>query len=158
MRPPPPPPSASAAIVSFKAVLVEYESFRNGNSKMRIGQIITLVADRKFGFIRSEHFREDVFFHFTTLQGLNPKRLRIGQDVEFEIDELLRINKQQLEATIVQEPAKPLSHTLQEETVPGFKAAHHPKARRRKPSWKRKPDEPASDETPPAPPSHTPTP
>jgi len=139
-------------------VLVEYESFRNGNSKMRIGQIITLVADRKFGFIRSEHFREDVFFHFTTLQGLNPKRLRIGQDVEFEIDELLRINKQQLEATIVQEPAKPLSHTLQEETVPGFKAAHHPKARRRKPSWKRKPDEPASDETPPAPPSHTPTP
>lgn len=104
---------------------------------MRIGQIITLVADRKFGFIRSEHFREDVFFHFTTLQGLNPKRLRIGQDVEFEIDELLRINKQKLEAILVQEPTKPLSHTLQEETVPGFKAAHHPKARRKKPSWKR---------------------
>ena len=61
---------------------------------MRIGQIITVIADRKFGFIRSEHFRDDVFFHFSTLENLNPKWLRIGQDVEFEIDELLRINKQ----------------------------------------------------------------
>jgi cold shock CspA family protein len=112
---------------------------------MRIGQIITVVTDRKFGFIRSEHFREDVFFHFTTLQGLNPKRLRIGQDVEFEIDELLRINKQKLEAILVQEPTKPLSHTLQEETVPGFKAAHHPKARRKKPSWKRGSSDKPSD-------------
>jgi cold shock CspA family protein len=120
---------------------------------MRIGQIITLVADRKFGFIRTEHFREDVFFHFSTLQGLNPKRLRIGQDVEFEIDELLRINKQQLEATIVQEPAKPLSHTLQEESVPEFRAAHHPKARRRKPTWKRKSSESPSNESETPPPS-----
>jgi cold shock CspA family protein len=103
---------------------------------MRIGQIITVVSDRKFGFIRTEHFREDVFFHFSSLSGLNPKRLRIGQDVEFEIDELLRINKQQLEATIVQEPTRPLSHKLEEETVPEFKPAHHPKARRRKPTWK----------------------
>jgi cold shock CspA family protein len=112
---------------------------------MRIGQIITLVADRKFGFIRSEHFREDVFFHYTTLEGLNPKRLRIGQDVEFEIDELLRINKQKLEALLVREPAKPLSHTLQEESVPGFKAAHHPKARRKKPTWKRVDPESSTD-------------
>lgn len=112
---------------------------------MRIGQIITLVADRKFGFIRSEHFREDVFFHYTTLEGLNPKRLRIGQDVEFEIDELLRINKQKLEAVLVREPAKPLSHTLQEESVPGFKAAHHPKARRKKPTWKRNDPESSAD-------------
>lgn len=103
---------------------------------MRIGQVITVVADRKFGFIRSEHFREDVFFHFSCLQGLNPKRLRIGQDVEFEIDELLRINKQKLEAILVQEPAKPLSHRLEEEMMPGMKAAHHPKARRKKPTWR----------------------
>ncbi|MCU0707530.1 MAG: cold shock domain-containing protein [Pirellula sp.] len=127
---------------------------------MRIGQIITVVSDRKFGFIRSEHFREDVFFHFSSLQGLNPKRLRIGQDVEFEIDELLRINKQQLEATLVQEPAKPLTHTLEEETVPGFKAAHHPKARRKKPSWKRNPKAESQDENtdPPPEPQSQPNP
>jgi cold shock CspA family protein len=103
---------------------------------MRIGQIITLVADRKFGFIHTEHFRDDVFFHFSSVQGMNPKSLRIGQDVEFEIDELMRINQQRLEATIVQSPSRPLSYKLEEERMPEFKAAHHPKARRRRPTWK----------------------
>jgi hypothetical protein len=73
--------------------------------------------------------------------------LRIGQDVEFEIDELLRINKQKLEATIVQQPAKPLSFTLDEESIEGLRPSHHPKARRRKPGWKSRPNapEPADD-------------
>jgi hypothetical protein len=66
--------------------------------------------------------------------------LRIGQDVEFEIDELLRINKQKLEATIVQQPAKPLSFTLDEESIEGLRPSHHPKARRRKPGWKTRPN------------------
>lgn len=105
---------------------------------MRIGQIITVIADRKFGFIRSEHFRDDVFFHFSTLENLNPKWLRIGQDVEFEIDELLRINKQKLEATIVREPSRPLAFKLDEEMIEGLRPSHHPKARRRKPGWKEK--------------------
>jgi cold shock CspA family protein len=107
---------------------------------MRIGQIINVIADRKFGFIRTEHFRDDVFFHFSTLKNINPKRLRIGQEVEFEIDELLRINKQKLEAVLVQEPAEPLSARLEEENQSELRAAHHPRARRRKPSWKAKAD------------------
>lgn len=109
---------------------------------MRIGQIINVIADRKFGFIRTEHFRDDVFFHFSTLKNINPKRLRIGQEVEFEIDELLRINKQKLEAVLVQEPAEPLSARLEEENQAELRAAHHPRARRRKPSWKAKADAP----------------
>lgn len=115
---------------------------------MRIGHIITIIEDRKFGFIRTEHFRDDVFFHFSTLKDLNAKRLRIGQEVEFEIDELLRLNKQKLEAVIVQEPSQPLSHRLEEEFVQEFRAAHHPKARRRKPTWKARDaetDAPVSD-------------
>jgi cold shock CspA family protein len=109
---------------------------------MRIGQIITVIADRKFGFIRTEHFRDDVFFHFSTLENLNPKWLRIGQDVEFEIDELLRLNKQKLEATIVREPSRPLAVKLDEEMIEGLRPSHHPKARRRKPGWKeRKPND-----------------
>jgi len=108
---------------------------------MRIGHIITIIEDRKFGFIRTEHFRDDVFFHFSTLKDLNAKRLRIGQEVEFEIDELLRLNKQKLEAVIVQEASQPLSHRLEEEFVQEFRAAHHPKARRRKPTWKARPSE-----------------
>jgi cold shock CspA family protein len=121
---------------------------------MRIGQIINVIADRKFGFIRTEHFRDDVFFHFSTLKNINPKRLRIGQEVEFEIDELLRINKQKLEAVLVQEPAEPLSARLEEENQQELRAAHHPRARRRKPSWKAKAD--ASKESDEAPPSELP--
>ena len=113
---------------------------------MRIGQIVKVVEDRKFGFIRSEHFREDVFFHFSSLQGLNPKRIRIGQDVEFEIDELMRINKQKLEATIVQEPARPLSFRLEEEAIDEYSPSHHPKARRRKPKWKRRLSKPGEED------------
>ena len=103
---------------------------------MRIGQIVKVVTDRKFGFIRSEHFREDVFFHFSSLKNINPKWIRIGQDVEFEIDELMRINQERLEATLVQEPRRPLSVRLEEEMIDQFNPAHHPKARRRKPIWK----------------------
>jgi cold shock CspA family protein len=117
---------------------------------MRIGQIITVIADRKFGFIRSEHFRDDVFFHFSTLENLNPKWLRIGQDVEFEIDELLRINKQKLEATIVREPSRPLAFKLDEEMIEGLRPSHHPKARRRKPGWKERKAGDPSDPTPPS--------
>lgn len=117
---------------------------------MRIGQIITVIADRKFGFIRSEHFRDDVFFHFSTLENLNPKWLRIGQDVEFEIDELLRINKQKLEATIVREPSRPLAFKLDEEMIEGLRPSHHPKARRRKPGWKERKAGVSSDPTPPS--------
>jgi cold shock CspA family protein len=118
---------------------------------MRIGQIVKVVTDRKFGFIRSEHFREDVFFHFSSLTNINPKWIRIGQDVEFEIDELLRINQQKLEATIVQEPRKPLSFRLEEETIDQFNPTHHPKARRRKPIWKERsggPETPPEDSPP----------
>jgi hypothetical protein len=70
------------------------------------------------------------------LKNINPKWIRIGQDVEFEIDELMRINQERLEATLVQEPRRPLSVRLEEEMIDQFNPAHHPKARRRKPIWK----------------------
>jgi cold shock CspA family protein len=103
---------------------------------MRIGQIIKLVPNRKFGFIRTEHFREDVFFHYSILKDLPSRFLEVGQDVEFEINELLRLDEQKLEATVVQPASRSLSNKLEEEAMPEFRPAHHPKARRRKPTWK----------------------
>jgi cold shock CspA family protein len=108
---------------------------------MRVGTIVTLVADKKFGFIRTDHFREDVFFHQSTLKDLQFRHLNIGMDVEFEIDELLRINSQKLEATIVQIPSRPLSKSLDEQPMPEMLASHHPRARQRKPTWREKKDE-----------------
>ena len=106
---------------------------------MRVGHIIKLIPDRKFGFIKTDHFREDVFFHFSALRGgLQGRFLEENQEVEFEINEILRLDEQKLEATIVQTPARPLSKTLDEKSIPEMQASHHPRARQRKPTWREK--------------------
>lgn len=71
---------------------------------MRVGIIAKLIEDRKFGFIETDHFRDDVFFHQSCLEGLTFKRLYVGQEVEFEINEILRMDEDKLEATIVKLP------------------------------------------------------
>ena len=48
------------------------------------GTIRQLIADRGFGFIRTEE-GEDLFFHRNELQGVDYESLREGQQVEFEI-------------------------------------------------------------------------
>ena len=50
------------------------------------GTIKSLVADRGFGFINTGG-RKDLFFHFTTLQGVGMEDLREGQRVEFGVAE-----------------------------------------------------------------------
>ena len=113
---------------------------------MRIGHIIKLIPDRKFGFIKTEHFRDDVFFHYSVLGGgLQGRLLEENLEVEFEINEILRLDEQKLEATIVQIPARPLSKTLNEKLIKTMQASHHPRARQRKPTWRDKPA--ANDET-----------
>jgi len=59
---------------------------------MRVGTIVTLLEEKKFGFIRTEHFRDDVFFHQSTLQGIQFRQLEVGMEVEFEINEILRLD------------------------------------------------------------------
>lgn len=50
------------------------------------GTIKRVVRDRGFGFIRSTEGRE-VFFHRSSLQGLNFDTLKEGDTVEFEIED-----------------------------------------------------------------------
>ena len=50
------------------------------------GTIKRVVRDRGFGFIRSSEGRE-VFFHRSSLQGLNFDTLKEGDAVEFEIED-----------------------------------------------------------------------
>lgn len=50
------------------------------------GTIKRVVRDRGFGFIRSTEGRE-VFFHRSSLQGLNFDTLKEGDAVEFEIED-----------------------------------------------------------------------
>ena len=121
---------------------------------MRVGHIIKVVYDRKFGFIKTEHFRDDVFFHFSVLKQLQGRFLEEGQEVEFEINEILRLDEEKLEATIVQAASRPLVKSFDEKAIPEMRASHHPRARQRKPLWREKdvpiiavPDESASDES-----------
>lgn len=106
---------------------------------MRVGVVVKLIYDRKFGFIQSDHFRDDVFFHFSKVVGSRPDLWYAGQEVEFDLNEVRRLELNVLEAEKVQIASRPLSHMLNERDKPGMSPTHHPKARRRKPSW-RKPD------------------
>lgn len=115
---------------------------------MRVGHIIKVVYDRKFGFIKTDHFRDDVFFHFSVLKQLQGRFLEEGQEVEFEINEILRLDEEKLEATIVQAASRPLIKSLDEKAIPEMQASHHPRARQRKPIWREKqvPSIPTSEE------------
>jgi CspA family cold shock protein len=52
---------------------------------MAKGSINKLIADRGFGFIKTEE-EKDLFFHRNDLQGVTYESLTEGQEVEFEVE------------------------------------------------------------------------
>ncbi|GIW98646.1 MAG: cold-shock protein [Pirellulaceae bacterium] len=107
---------------------------------MRVGTIVKLLPDRKIGFIRSEGLREDVFFHLSQVENLRVRTLREGDELQFEIDELARLEKRPLRATRVVWPDRPLTRRLKVTEAPHLHAQHHPRARQRRPVWRRRQD------------------
>ena len=53
------------------------------------GTVKKIIADRGFGFIRSDDGRE-VFFHRSGLKGLTFESLKEGQAVDFDLEEATR--------------------------------------------------------------------
>jgi len=53
---------------------------------MPAGSIKKIVSDRGFGFIVPEGGGEDVFFHFSALEGVNFEALGEGDQVEYEAE------------------------------------------------------------------------
>ncbi len=49
------------------------------------GTVKRVIRDRGFGFIRSTEGKE-IFFHRSSLEGLNFDTLKEGQAVEFEVE------------------------------------------------------------------------
>ncbi len=113
---------------------------------MRVGEVVKVIPEKKIGFIRAEDLDEDVFFHFSKVQKVGSLDLQQGDEVEFEIDELHRIEKIRLQATLVRRSARPLTMRLAPSDAPDLKAHHHPKARRRRPTWRGQ-EEAADDES-----------
>ncbi len=76
---------------------------------MRVGRVVKLVRERKFGFIRADNFRNDIFFHFSTVVGPSkPASWEEGQEVEFDLNEVRRLELGDLEAAKVQVASRPL--------------------------------------------------
>lgn len=105
---------------------------------MRVGIVVKVVPEKKFGFIRSQDLREDVFFHFSKVQKSGTTELAEGDEVEYEIDELNRIQKTEIHATLVRRSVRPLSAKIMPSDSPKLRVKHHPKARRQRPDWRKK--------------------
>lgn len=49
---------------------------------------VKTVTDRGFGFIKSDEFKNDVFYHEKALTGdLADRKLQVGDNVTFEVEE-----------------------------------------------------------------------
>lgn len=104
---------------------------------MRVGIVVKVIPLKKIGFIRTDDFREDVFFHFSKVDLQGRRELLEGDEVEYEIDELARIDRKELRATLVRMSSRPLTMTLKTSDAPELHAHHHPKARRKRPVWRK---------------------
>ncbi|MCA9125903.1 MAG: cold shock domain-containing protein [Planctomycetales bacterium] len=98
--------------------------------------VVKVLPEKKIGFIRSEDLNEDVFFHFSKVTKVGTLDLMEGDEVEYEVDELARIKKERLQATMVRRSIRPLAMRLKPSDAPELKAHHHPNARKRRPSWR----------------------
>ncbi len=124
--------------------------------RRRLGVIKFVRPDGEFGFIDAEDFREDVFFHKSVWQGEVrgvPRAPMEGAFVEYELDEEYRAKEKKFRAKIVTLTNRPMGKKLSVRDTPHLANAHHPKARRKRPSWRgaAKPSsapEPQSDTTP----------
>lgn len=118
---------------------------------MRVGVIKHISPKKGFGFIACEGLREDVFFHFTVWQGtaFRADQLRVGDEVEFDLDELNRILGEELKAEKVIPSRRPLSKKIEDHSDPHLLPKHHPRARRRMATWRgdKKDKSPTTDET-----------
>jgi cold shock CspA family protein len=108
--------------------------------RRRLGTIRWIDPQGKYGFIEAEDFRSDVFFHLSSWERLGPRTAppAVGQFVEFEIDEAYRDTEGRLRASSLRETNRPQGAAMTGEEDPHLRAQHHPKARRKKPSWRKK--------------------
>ncbi|TAN32719.1 cold shock domain-containing protein [Patescibacteria group bacterium] len=51
------------------------------------GTIKTIIAEKNFGFITPEDGAKDIFFHATSLSGVEFSQLKTGDAVNFDVEE-----------------------------------------------------------------------
>ncbi|TWT75155.1 cold shock domain-containing protein [Allorhodopirellula solitaria] len=104
--------------------------------KKRLGEIKYIRDDGEFGFIQAEDFREDVFFHKMSWDG-DPRIVPQNEMyVEFELDDDHYEATQKLRAKVVRPTHRPSGRKLKASDSPYEIVFHHPRARRKRPTWR----------------------
>jgi cold shock CspA family protein len=117
---------------------------------MRYGVVVQWEPRKKFGFIRPDR-GPDIFFHISALGGCREPRIEIGQPVKYEVDpKTLPKRVKKADRDEEKPPPEPISPkamlvelidkipgAILEDEGEAARVAHHPKALRKKPTWRR---------------------
>jgi CspA family cold shock protein len=99
---------------------------------MLLGTIARIVSDKGFGFITPSGRGKDMFFHSTGVVDEQFDQLRVGQAVSYEIEAPKAAGDRPRAINVKPCDAKLLGRTAEDEEP----AKWHPRARRRKPTWR----------------------
>ena len=121
---------------------------------MLYGTIVQYFEEKKFGFIRPD-VGPDVFFHLSAVGACTPpKRIKVGQPVKFELkppteqpERMTRMEREEAAAAkSTPEPRAQAKLVELIDKIPGAtlddvatreRPRRHPRARQKKPTWRR---------------------
>ena len=100
---------------------------------MPLGFVKKIVPEKNFGFISAGLDEPDVFFHASAAGPELFEQLKPGQPVVYELDDDPERRGQGMRAKSI----KRCTPDQVIQTGPLAPARHHPKAQRKKPTWRR---------------------
>lgn len=111
--------------------------------RRRLGKISYIHAEKTYGFILAEDFRDDVFFHLRDWEA-EPDESGVKREpevtewVEFELDDDHFEQEKRLRAKVVRPTNRPIGKKLSGRDATFKIVTHHPNARKKRPSWRKK--------------------
>jgi CspA family cold shock protein len=100
---------------------------------MPIGFIAKIISGKGIGFIAPHDGGQDVFFHYSVVAGEQFDQLAEGQNVSYDLDQTEDTNDRPRAARVTpSEEKRPTGGKAADEAP----VARHPRARRRKPTWR----------------------
>ncbi|MEM6688361.1 MAG: cold shock domain-containing protein [Planctomycetota bacterium] len=105
--------------------------------RLRLGRITSMQMRGQYGFIEAEDFEDDVFFHFDCFEGNDDSpEPDHGLWIEFEIDIERFKEDSKLWALVVRPSKRPVGRKLSGRDATFKVMTRHPKARRKRPTWR----------------------